>query len=393
MSGADEGGAVETDVVDVPAEPEAQEAIETEDGANFGKMISLSRLFSRKTAFADEAEEVLRTKTFTYTIREVDESKPGYTIDGHELVYIVTVTDTGEGKLDVSYVSQGDDTFINTYKAEGTATFEGDKSVTGNQLKDGQFSFELKDVDNNVLQTVTNSVDGSFAFDAITYTEADAGKSFDYQIVEVNDGQTGYTYDSHVCDVTVTVSDNGDGTLAIEVKYSDGEAASFTNPYSPNATSIKILAKKVMKGRDLKAGEFNFELSDSTGKVIAKATNAADGTVDFGTIEYKKAGTYTYTARELPGTLPNVTYDTSVKTYTVTVKDVDGKLEATVTCSDPTATFTNVYKPGEPGKPGKPGKPGLPKTGDPAAGTSLMMYAAAGMATLLTGFNMRRKRK
>lgn len=193
------------------------------------------------------------------------------------------------------------------------------------------------------------------------------------------------------------VTDNGDGTLTCTATLSDGEVAKFNNPYEPLPTSARFTAKKTLKGRTLKAGEFSFELSDANGKVVATAQNTAGGNVDFGYITFDEPGTYTFTAREVKGSLKNVTYDKSVKTYTVTVTDEGGQLVAKVSCDDKSATFKNTYKPNKPDKPKKPKVPTkriLPRTGDPAAAGNVMAYAAAGMASLLTGIKLhRRKRK
>jgi pilin isopeptide linkage protein/LPXTG-motif cell wall-anchored protein len=124
-----------------------------------------------------------------------------------------------------------DTTFTNTYKADGSVSFGGTKTLEGATLAEGQFSFQLVGSDNKVLQTKTNDASGNFEFDALAYDQDDAGKTFMYQIVEVNDGKAGYTYDSHACSVTVKVEDNGDGTLKCTATLSDGDKASFVNKY------------------------------------------------------------------------------------------------------------------------------------------------------------------
>ena len=263
---------------------------------------------------------------------------------------------------------------------------EGTKSVTGTELKDGQFSFQLKDSTGKVIETVTNAADGSFAFSELKFTEADAGKTYEYTITEVNDGQAGYTYDSHTCTVTIKVTDNGDGTLAVTPTYSGG--ATFTNPYKPLATSAPFTATKQLTGKTLAAGMFTFELKDANGKVVATATNNADGTVDFGSIEFTEAGTYTFTATEVAGTDKNMTYDGSTKTYTVTVTDNNGQLKAEVSCSD--STFKNTYTPPEePPVPPKP--PVVPETGDATSLVGMGAFAAAGAAAILGALRLRRR--
>jgi pilin isopeptide linkage protein/uncharacterized repeat protein (TIGR01451 family) len=353
-------------------------------------------------ATTDEAKPQKRTKTFKYTVREINDGQGGWTYDDHEAKYIVTVTDNGEGEMEISYEKDGEPTFINTYEATGKTgegALAGTKTVPGTKLKDGQFSFQLKDSDGNVIETVSNDANGNFEFSALSYvknSKKDETGEHTYSIVEVNDGQRGYTYDSHVCDVTVTVTDNDEGKLNVTVKLSDGKKAAFSNPYKPLATSAPVTAKKVLEGRDLKAGEFTFELRDAEGKVVATATNAASGLVDFGYVSFDEVGTYTFTATEVKGSDANVTYDSSTKTYTVEVVDDGGQLVATVTCDDPSATFTNVYKkPDVPGKPGKPKKKiVIPQTGDDTPTGAMAALTVFGAAALTAGTVLqRRKRK
>ena len=347
----------------------------------------------------EENADEPRTKTFNYTIVEVNDGKAGYTYDEHEIAVEVKVVDNDDGTLTATPVYTGETTFTNAYEAEGEAQFNGNKTATGKELTEGQFTFQLKDAQGNVIEEVTNDADGNFTFAPITYkqnaeqTDADT-REFEYTIVEVNDGQTGWTYDAHESKVTVTVTDNGDGTLATEVVYGDGDQATFVNPYKPLSTSAPIKAKKVLKGRNLKAGEFTFNLMDSNGKVVATVTNSANGTVDFGTFTFDEPGTFTYTATEVTGKDSKMTYDGSVKTYTVEVADVDGQLVATVTCDDASATFTNTYKPDEPKKEIPPViRELVPRTGDPAAAGNIITLSAMGTASLLTGIRMRRKNK
>ena len=336
---------VEENVSDEPAADEPDE-----DGfdlldtlANF---LGLRGLFSPNIALA---EGTSRETTLTYTIREVNDGKPGYTYDDHQVTITVTIVDDGEGNMTVTPAYDGETTFVNTYKAEGSIEFAGIKTVTtetSKVLEEGQFTFQLMDSDGNVLQEKTNAADGSFAFDAISYTEADAGKEFKYQIVEVNDGKTGYDYDTHVCDVTVKVEDNGNGTLTCTATYSDGEVATFDNPYEPLPTKAPFTGIKEITGKTLQDGEFTFELKDSEGTVVATATNKADGTVDFGEIEFTKEGTYTFTATEVAGTDKNMVYDSADHVYTVEVVDNEGQLEATVTGEDGVLVrFKNEYTP------------------------------------------------
>ena len=146
------------------------------------------------------------------------------------------------------------------------------------------------------------------------------------------------TYDTAKHEVKVAVVDNGAGELVATVTDNN---PTFTNTYKAASTTVNITAKKVLNGKALEAGKYEFELKEGD-KVIGTATNAVDGTVAFAGIEYKEAGEHTYTISEKAGSEAGVTYDKS--THNVTVKVVDngaGKLVATVTDNNP--TFTNTY--------------------------------------------------
>ena len=298
------------------------------------------------------AEEEPRTKTFTYTIREVNDGKPGYTYDTHEIKVTVTVVDNGDGTLTATEKYESENVFINTYEATG-ATGEGAISgtKTSEKLADQQFTFQLMDKDNNVIEEVKNDAEGKFVFSALTY-EIDAEDQSDlgthtYTIVEVNDGQTGYTYDEKVAEVTVNVTDNGDGTLNCAVSYKDGAAPEFNNPYKPLATYIDLKGTKELTGFDLSAGQFTFTIvAETEGAPLPKnteVTNDASGNISFGTITYDEAGEYVYTISEINGGAKGYTYDDTKYTVTVNVEDVEGQLVATVTGADE-IKFVNTYE-------------------------------------------------
>ena len=401
---ATEAAEAEAAPAEVEAEPEAAEA--EDDGFSVSDIAGfISRnVFAPKVAWAEEAAELEaaeagRTKTFTYTIREVNDGAAGYTYDTHEETVTVTVTDNDDGSLTaVEAYDEDGAVFTNAYEATGSVQFGGTKAIeteTDRTLAEGEFTFQLKDADGKVVEEVKNTADGSFQFSALNYVQnaeqkdADTG-TFTYTIVEVNDGKDGFTYDSHVCDVTVTVTDNGDGTLACVAELSDGEAASFVNPYTPLATTIKLEATKQLTGRSLKAGEFTFELSDADGKVIATVKNAADGSINFGEIMFTEEGEYTFTAKEVKGTDANVTYDESVLTYVVTVVDNDGQLEATLE-DGKDYVFKNKYT--EPPSTPKRKKV-LPQTSDDSMPTSVVIATGiAGASLVAAGLSMRLRKE
>lgn len=143
-------------------------------------------------------------------------------------------------------------------------------------------------------------------------------------------------------DVYIKVTDDGAGHLSAEIVESDDLV--FKNSYSASATTATIGARKVLEGRDLAAGEFEFVLLDADGKAVRTARNAADGSVTFDAIEYSAPGAYTYTIAEAAGAAGGVTYDGRRHEVKVTVVDNGtGALVATVEYADE-ATFVNTYK-------------------------------------------------
>ena len=270
----------------------------------------------------------------TYTITEKAGSEAGVTYDTAKHEVTVNVTDNGQGQL-VATVTGNNPTFTNTYKAASAkATITATKVLTGKALEADKYEFELKEGD-KVVATAKNAADGTVTFEAIEYA---AAGNHTYTITEKAGSEAGVTYDTAKHEVKVAVTDNGTGQLEAAVT---GNNPTFTNTYKAASTTVNITATKVLTGKALEAGKYEFELKEGD-KVIGTATNAADGTVAFAGIEYKEAGSHTYTISEKAGSEAGVTYDTA--THKVTVKVVDngaGKLVATVTDNNP--TFTNTY--------------------------------------------------
>jgi len=297
--------------------------------------------------------------TYRYTITEEKGDKGGVTYDSDIEEVTVTVTDNGSGQLEAVVRGDGDDAaFENTYSATPvSAAITAVKKLTGRDLKDGEFKFTLTAEDNAPMPQ--NAEDGAVTaenegeavnFGSITYDKAG---TYHYTIREEKGESGGVTYDDSVKDVTVTVTDDGEGTLHAVVK-GDGDDAAFRNSYEAKSATAKITAKKSMEGRDLKDGEFSFTLKAEDnapmpeGAEDGKLTAKNDGTaVDFGSITYDKAGTYTYTVTEDPGSLGGVSYDTTPRVITVTVTDdLKGQLHAEVSGGGDDATFSNTYKTG-----------------------------------------------
>ena len=272
---------------------------------------------------------------YTYTITEKAGSEKGVTYDTAKHEVKVKVTDNGQGQL-VTTVTGNNPTFTNTYKAAKTSeTIKAKKVLEGKALEADKYEFELKEGD-KVVATAKNAADGTVTFKEIEYNEAG---DHTYTISEKAGSEAGVTYDTATHEVTVNVTDNGEGKLVATVT---GNNPTFTNTYKAAKTSETIKATKVLNGKALEAGKYEFELKEGD-KVVDTATNAADGTVTFKEIEYNEAGSHTYTISEKAGSEAGVTYDTTKHEVTVEVVDNGaGKLVATATKNNP--TFTNTYK-------------------------------------------------
>lgn len=347
------------------------------------------------SAFTFKAISYTATGSHAYQVKEVAGQDGTITYSDAVLDVTVSVTDDGSGQLTATANKTAADlTFTNAYTPTATtATITGTKALTGRDLAKGEFSFDLKDADGNVVQTVQNGADGTFGFAPL---QLDKVGTYVYTVSE-RAGATanGVTYDTTVFTATVTVTEDAEThALEAQVAYSTGgkaaDAVTFSNSYAPAATEVKLGASKVLSGEDLKEGKFSFQLKDADGKVLQTAKNAADGTVGFEAISYDKPGTYAYSISEVDDGQKNVTYDAAEHRVTVTVTDDGaGHLVATVTYDGAVApVFKNTYTPpttpptepptNPPSKSPVPKeeKPGLPYTGD----TSLSPMALGGIA-------------
>lgn len=347
------------------------------------------------SAFTFKAISYTATGSHAYQVKEVAGQDGTITYSDAVLDVTVSVTDDGSGQLTATANKTAADlTFTNAYTPTATtATITGTKALTGRDLAKGEFSFDLKDADGNVVQTVQNGADGTFGFAPL---QLDKVGTYVYTVSE-RAGATanGVTYDTTVFTATVTVTEDAEThALEAQVAYSTGgkaaDAVTFSNSYAPAATEVKLGASKVLSGEDLKEGQFSFQLKDADGKVLQTAKNAADGTVGFKAISYDKPGAYRYSISEVNDAQKNVTYDAAEHRVTVTVTDDGaGHLVATVTYDgDVAPVFKNTYTPpttppvNPPTEPptnppvSKEEKPGLPNMGD----TSLSPMALGGIA-------------
>ena len=245
----------------------------------------------------------------------------------------VTVTDNGDGTLNVQKTEDENGlTFTNKY-AEGETTLGVTKVLSGREFKEGDaWTFNLTadsetapmPAETSVTTTATSGNRQSLTFGTIKYSLADVGNTYTYTITESGSGE-GVTNDPNATrTVTVTVAEGSDGKLAITRTESEGGTV-FTNIYNA-AGSLTLEANKKLKNKTLEAGAFSFELKELTAentKVLETIPNEADGSVNFTTINYTLAdvGTHTYTVSEVKGSDGTVTYDGTVYTVEVTVTD------------------------------------------------------------------------
>lgn len=314
-----------------------------------------------------------KSKTFTYTVREIRQSAGGVNYDSHMGMWQITVTDdlTGQLKAQTRTNAAYPTTFTNTYQAKPVSVqFRAHKTLndpdhTGIQLQAGQYEFTcVEDKTGGQVGTAkTNDQRGDVLFDAISYTRPG---TYDYTIRETPGDRGGVTYDTTKHHVRVTVTDDGEGRLLADVKYDGGTAIpEFTNTYraqpaTDTPTAVKAVSASEGNHYKLKGDDFTFTLHRVTAPdgVTAEAdqtkANDARGNIRFDQLSFPLPGTYVYTVSERDVTVSGVTKDGTVTTITYTVKDVGhaGRLKVvdkTITRSDgKTANgirFDNTYNP------------------------------------------------
>lgn len=376
-----------------PAPVDASGKTVTEATNDAAGNVELGHVTFKQPSDLDDVEidgDGLRTKTFAYRVSESG-SVDGVVNDATatRTFTVKVVEDTNAGTL-VAEVLPAEGTpegkgafeFTNTYGVNQTPSSVTDqikvnKKLKGRDLAEGEFEFQLvelaADGSESVAATGKNAADGTVALNPVTYT---APGMHSYELREVAGTAGGVTYDKTTYRVRTTVTDAGNGTLAVKHELADAEgnptgddSVTFTNGYEAAPVTLKLGAAKVLKGAELKAGQFSFELKSRDGKVMSTAKNAADGSVTFDALTFKQAGTYTFTVSEVDDGQAHVTYDKAVHKIVVTVSDEaadgtrTGYLSAKVSYEGDAGlppVFTNSYaeEPGTPGTPENPGTPG-----------------------------------
>lgn len=376
-----------------PAPIDASGKTVTEAANDAAGNVALGHVTFKQPSDLDDVEidgGGLRTKTFTYRVSESG-SVDGVVNDATatRTFMVRVVEDTAAGTL-VAKVLPAEGTpegrgafeFTNTYGVNPTPSSVTDqikvsKKLEGRDLAEGEFEFQLVEIaadgSESVVATGKNAADGTVALSPVTYT---APGTHGYELREVAGTAGGVTYDKTTYRVRTTVTDAKNGTLAVKHELMDAEgnptgddSVTFTNGYEAAPVTLRLGAAKVLKGAELKAGQFGFELKGRDGKVMSTAKNTADGSVVFDALTFKRAGTYTFTVSEVDDGQAHVTYDKAVHKIVVTVSDEaaggtkTGYLSAKVSYegdANMPPVFTNSYveEPGTPENPENPGTPG-----------------------------------
>lgn len=376
-----------------PAPVDASGKTVTEATNDAAGNVELGHVTFKQPSDLDDVEidgDGLRTKTFAYRVSESG-SVDGVANDATatRAFTVRVVEDTNAGTLAAEVLpaegtpeGKGAFEFTNTYGVNPTPSSVTDqikvsKKLKGRDLVEGEFEFQLVEIaadgSESVAATGRNAADGTVALSPVTYT---APGTHSYELREVAGTAGGVTYDRATYRVRTTVTDAGNGKLTVRHELADaegnptgGDSVTFTNGYEAAPVTLKLGAAKVLKGAELKAGQFSFELKSLDGKVMSTAKNAADGSVTFDALTFKQAGTYTFTVSEVDDGQAHVTYDKAVHKIVVTVGDEaadgtkTGYLSAKVSYegdANVPPVFTNSYaeEPGAPGTPENPGTPG-----------------------------------
>lgn len=350
------------------------------------------------------------SKTFVYTVSETvpDPAKAGIQYSTNVAKIYVTVTDDGEGHL-VATSSTENGMFVNRYETSLNYTAAGGltltKTLNDRDMAQGQFQIQVVPKDeasaavlglpmNGKVFDMPAAKDGKAASvpvcSDVEFTQLDAGKTFTYTVSELGDAGNGYTFDTAVRTVTISVSDDpaaatltatttvsgGPDAATYTYKTGDSPAAvaakvAFTNSYAASG-SVDVNATKTLSGRALIDGEFNFGVQyangEAAGSDVLTATNAADGAVAFGTLSFDTAMLNELVAKgsatnngDAAWTIPCIAYEKidglSDRGITATTQQVpfivnavdkgSGVLAVTIEAGDRGLAFENTYGTGD----------------------------------------------
>lgn len=322
------------------------------------------------------------SKTFVYAVREIvpNPAKVGIQYSTNVAKIYVTVTDDGEGHL-VATSSTENGTFVNKYETSLNYTAAGGltltKTLNGRDMTQGQFQIQVVPNDEASAAVLGLTMNGK-VFDMpaakdgkaasvpvcsdVEFTQFDAGKTFTYTVSELGDAGNGYTFDTAVRTVTISVSDDpatatltatttvSGGSDAATYTYKTGDSpvadaakVAFINSYSASG-SVDVNATKTLSGRALTDGEFNFGVQyangEAAGSDVLTATNAADGAVAFGTLSFDTVMLNELVAK---GSATPMTSDEGVATWTIpciAYEKTDGLSDRGITATTQSIPFT-----------------------------------------------------
>lgn len=322
------------------------------------------------------------SKTFVYAVREIvpNPAKAGIQYSTNVAKINVTVTDDGESHL-VATSSTENGTFVNKYETSLNYTAAGGltltKTLNDRDMTQGQFQIQVVPKDeasaavlglpmNGKVFDMPAAKDGKAASvpvcSDVEFTQLDAGKTFTYTVSELGDAGNGYTFDTAVRTVTISVSDDpaaatltatttvsgGPDAATYTYKTGDSPAAvaakvAFTNSYAASG-SVDVNATKTLSGRALIDGEFNFGVQyangEAAGSDVLTAKNAADGTVAFGTLNFDTAMLNELVAKRSATKMAN---DKGIATWTIpciAYEKTDGLSDRGITATTQSIPFT-----------------------------------------------------
>jgi len=289
----------------------------------------------------------------------------------------VIVTDNILGQLtaEIKY-PQGGLVFNNTYTPTPSPTpsptptptatpvtvkITGTKNLAGRDLREGDFEFGVFNKEGDLVVTGWNEEDGDIDFFMITY---EAAGVFEYSIREMSGDGNGVIVDKTVYTVTITVTDNGQGQLIASITYPAGGIV-FNNTYTPESSPtptptptpsptptptsppIMITGSKILIGRDLADGEFEFTLYASDGITVLQKTTNVNGTITFGPFTYTEAGTYIYIVNETSHYTRKLTNGVTLdaNAYSLIVEVTDDGMGGLIATQIGSFTFVNKYAP------------------------------------------------
>lgn len=284
--------------------------------------------------------------TYQYRVSEVKGNLPGISYDTKYYDITVTLTDNGQGQLNVQVTGNENIVFTNRYKpTEIKDSVLVKKELAGRDLVDGEFTFNLVPVGDETLQAkqdgkfefkdgadslqCANTATGAVYFGENAITFKAAGE-YTFQITENNLGDPNITYDGQVHTIKAIVTDHGTtGDAKLSVEWQGLDTIVFNNTYTPFDTTVNFFGTKVLNGRPLNENEFNFVVLNDKGEEVATGVNDVNGNINFTGINFTEVGKYSFTIKEVNNNLGGVTYDESTYNVVVTIEDIDGQLQAT----------------------------------------------------------------